>query len=201
MPLKRVKEDDIKPIQSDENVYNFNSDQRGYISNAMHIAKSRVQFPRESRPQNINEFVDQKKEMFLVEMSYNTIKEEITSLEKKTTRKREALNESTITLQKDNDKLVKFIEEDNKRTTDAKKQADQAEASRKQLEAKIKQQETKIQSIISDIDKKKDELNELVKHKDFLFGIFKTVNRKWAEDIEQTKEKKLTQIKRAWIDD
>jgi hypothetical protein len=36
--------------------------------------------------------------MFLVEMSYNTIKEEITSLEKKTTRKREALNESTITL-------------------------------------------------------------------------------------------------------
>lgn len=88
MPLKRVKEDDIKPLQSDENVYNFNSDQRGYISNAMHIAKSRVQFPRESRPQNINEFIDQKKEMFLVEMSYNTIKEEITALEKKTTRKR-----------------------------------------------------------------------------------------------------------------
>ena len=42
MPLKRVKEGDIKPVQSDENVYNFNSDQRGYISNAMHIAKSRV---------------------------------------------------------------------------------------------------------------------------------------------------------------
>ena len=80
MPLKRVKEGDIKPLQSDENVYNFNSSQRGQISNAMHIAKSRVQFPRESRPQNINEFIDQKKEMFLVEMSYNTIKEEITDL-------------------------------------------------------------------------------------------------------------------------
>lgn len=43
----------------------------------MQIAKSRVQFPRESRPQNINEFVDQKKEMFLVELSYNIIREEI----------------------------------------------------------------------------------------------------------------------------
>jgi len=57
----------------------------------MHIAKSRVQFPRESRPQNINEFVDQKKEMFLVELSYNTIKEEITDLSLKQTRKANAL--------------------------------------------------------------------------------------------------------------
>jgi len=81
MPLKRVKEGDIKPTAGDDNPnYNYNPTQRGYISNAMHIAKSRVQFPRESRPQNINEFIDQKKEMFLVEMSYNTIKEEITDL-------------------------------------------------------------------------------------------------------------------------
>ena len=58
MPLKRVKDSDINPHQSDENVFNFNNSQRGYISAAMHIAKSRVQFPRESRPQNINEFVD-----------------------------------------------------------------------------------------------------------------------------------------------
>ncbi len=47
MPLKRVKDGDIKPVQSDENLYNFNSRQRWYISGAMQIAKSRVQFPRE----------------------------------------------------------------------------------------------------------------------------------------------------------
>lgn len=91
-------------------------------------------------------------------MSYNTIKEEITALEKKTTRKREALNESTHTLQKDNDKLVKFIEEDNKRTKDAADLAEKATKERKQLEQKIKAQETKIQSIASEIDKKNDEL-------------------------------------------
>ena len=77
MPLKRVKDEDIKPLQSDENVYNFNAGTRGFISAACLIAKSRVQFPREQRPQNIDEFVNQKKEMFLVELSNNTIENEI----------------------------------------------------------------------------------------------------------------------------
>lgn len=80
MPLKRVRDSDIQPMQNDENYYNFNQNQRTYISAAMNIAKSRVQFTREARPQNINEFIDQKKEMFLVELSYNNIKGEITDL-------------------------------------------------------------------------------------------------------------------------
>ena len=98
MPLKRVKDGDIKPYQPEdhtESLYNFNSSQKGYISAAMHIAKSRVQFPRESRPQNINEFIDQKKEMFLVELSYNTIKEEIVDLQLKGNRKSNALKDSS----------------------------------------------------------------------------------------------------------
>lgn len=172
MPLKRVKEDDIRPLQSDENMFNFNQIQKGKISAAMHIAKSRVQFPRDTRPQNINEFVDQKKEMFLVEMAYNTIREEITSLDKKTTRKREALNESQKTLEKDNEKLVNFIDEDNKRTTEAKKLADAAMNERKKMENKIKEVETRIQSLSSDIDKNVGELQDLETHKKFLFNIF-----------------------------
>lgn len=56
--MKRVKDEDIKPLQSDENVYNFNANTRGFISAACLIAKSRVQFPREQRPQNIDEFVN-----------------------------------------------------------------------------------------------------------------------------------------------
>lgn len=42
MPLRRVMDADIPPAQMEDNIYNFNSDQRGYISSAMHIAKSRV---------------------------------------------------------------------------------------------------------------------------------------------------------------
>ena len=60
----------------------------------MHIAKSRVQFPREQRPQNINEFIDQKKEMFLVELSNTTIRREIEELDHKSKRKEIALKDS-----------------------------------------------------------------------------------------------------------
>ena len=94
VPLKKVKDSDIAPAQVEENLYNFNATQRGYISAAMHIAKSRVQFPRENRPQNINEFIDQKKDMFLVELSYDTIKQEIEELDNKSKRKKNALADS-----------------------------------------------------------------------------------------------------------
>ena len=94
VPLKKVKDTDIPPANIEENLYNFNSTQRGYISAAMHIAKSRVQFPRETRPQNINEFIDQKKEMFLVELAHSTIKEEIEELDHKSKRKEIALKDS-----------------------------------------------------------------------------------------------------------
>jgi hypothetical protein len=54
MPLKRIKDSDILPQSTDgEQNYNFNSSQRNYISAANLIAKSRVQFPREARPQNV----------------------------------------------------------------------------------------------------------------------------------------------------
>jgi len=62
----------------------------------MHIAKSRVSFSREQqmRPQNIKEFVDQKKEMFLVELSFNTVKKEIEGLDHKQSRKKTAIEQS-----------------------------------------------------------------------------------------------------------
>lgn len=119
-----MKDSDIAPAQVEENLYNFNSTQRGYISAAMHIAKSRVQFPREQRPQNINEFVDQKKEMFLVELSYNTIKKEIEELDKKTKDKDLALKNSSAELDEDHLTLIKFIEQDNISTQDKERQAE-----------------------------------------------------------------------------
>lgn len=135
MPLKRVKDGDIKPLQSDENVYNFNANTRGFISAACLIAKSRVQFPREQRPQNIDEFVNQKKEMFLVELSNNTIDNEIKDLELKKNRKHYALQDSTAALEKDSERLIEFIEDDNMKTKRKQKDAEMAAEKRRIAEA------------------------------------------------------------------
>ena len=201
MPLKRVKDDDIK-AQSNEgdHVYNFNSGQRNYISAAMLIAKSRVQFPRESRPQNINEFVEQKKEMFLVELSYNTIKEEINDLDLKRNRKGDALKDSSMQLENDNGKLMSFIESDNATTMDRAKEADHAMQERKNAENIIKKREAAIQQTKSDIDKNVDLLGGYEEHKEFLFNIFQKESPRWCEEQIQKRKKKLERIKKDWLE-
>ena len=57
-PLRRFKDRDISPAEHDPKKPNFNPKQNSYIHRAMHLAKSRVQFPKEQRAQNINEFID-----------------------------------------------------------------------------------------------------------------------------------------------
>lgn len=54
--------------------------------------------------------------MFLVELSYNTIKEEILQLDEKQSRKGDALKDSSLQLDTDSAKLIKFIENDNMTT-------------------------------------------------------------------------------------
>ena len=49
----------------------------------MSIARSRAQFPKDQRAQNAHEFIDQKKDMFLAELAYNTVESEIHELEQK----------------------------------------------------------------------------------------------------------------------
>jgi hypothetical protein len=72
--------------------------------------------------------------MFLVELSYNTVKEEIVDLELKRNAKREALSDSSNQLEKDNKKLVDFIEKDNLDTENINKEADSAAQERKNKE-------------------------------------------------------------------
>lgn len=54
--------------------------------------------------------------MFLVELSNNTINNEILDLEEKKKRKDFALKDSTNALEKDSERLIEFIEDDNMKT-------------------------------------------------------------------------------------
>lgn len=182
-PLQRVKDNDIPPAQLDDNAtsgggagtnhFSFNTEQRGYISSAMHIAKSRVQFSREQqmRPQNIKEFVDQKKEMFLVELSYNTVKKEIEELDHKQSRKKTAIETSQVQLEKDGLKLMKYIEKDQIKTSKKEKKAKQAMKDAQLLNEESKDLENKINNVRSEINKNKDILFALEDHKRFLLAL------------------------------
>jgi len=69
--------------------------------------------------------------MFLVVLSNNTVIEEIKDLELKRNAKRAALTDSSDQLEKDNKKLVDFIEKDNLDTENIKKEADYATQEKK----------------------------------------------------------------------
>ena len=90
-PLRRVKDRDISPAQKDVKKGNYSQNQKKEIHRAMHCARSRVQFPKEQRNQNANEFIDQKKEMFLAELAYNTVEQEIRELEERQERRQQSL--------------------------------------------------------------------------------------------------------------
>ena len=72
--------------------------------------------------------------MFLVALSYSTVKEEIGDLENKREAKRAALADSSTQLDKDNKKLTDFIEKDNLDTENIKKEADSCTQARKNKE-------------------------------------------------------------------
>ena len=93
-PLRKVRDRDISPAENDEAVPNYNPSQRGFISTAMTIAHSRVQFPRETRGEAMCEFIDQKKEMFLASMANQNVKDEITQLKEKQEKRKCALEAS-----------------------------------------------------------------------------------------------------------
>ena len=75
--------------------------------------------------------------MFLVDLSYNTIKEEIKDIDLKMNRKGYALKDSTTQLDKDSAKLIQFIESDNLTTNERTKAAEEAVMERKAAESKI----------------------------------------------------------------
>ena len=108
----------------------------------------------------------------MVELSYNTVKDEIKDLDLKKNRKAFALKDSSDQLEKDSDKLIKFIETDNRTTSDRNKDAELAMQERKAAEARIKTFETRIQTVKSEIDKNVDQLSSLEDLKAFLFKIF-----------------------------
>ncbi len=88
----------------------------------MHIARSRVQFPKESRELNMQEFIDQKKEMFHAELAYKNVEKEIELLKKKQVQRQGALERSKDELNDDQTALMAFIAADNKEKKDKEQQ-------------------------------------------------------------------------------
>ena len=155
-PLRRVKDSDISPADdlgqaegaaaADASATKqrrgviITGAQRNKINEALHIVRSRVQFPKESRDLNMQEFVDQKKEMFHAELAYKNVQHEIADLKAKKEERARALQKSKEDLEDDNNALMEFIALDNR-------EKHQKEALEKQTNSKKQDKEKEIKEI------------------------------------------------------
>ena len=114
------------------------------------------------------EFIAKKREMFLVQMSLDTKREEIRKLEEKAQMKEEALKKSEQMLEEDAIRFDTFLKENDKKAHEAIKKAEKETKLKTDKVQEIKRLNQQIQMVSSDMSKHKEALEDCLKYKEFL---------------------------------
>jgi len=139
----------------------------------------------------MNEFIQKKREMFLVQMSLDTKREEIRKLEERALMKEEALQRSEQMLEEDSMRFDTFLKENDKKAHDAIKKAEEETRKKQEKIQDIKRLTQQIQLINSEMAKHKEGLEDCRRYQSFLHDL--TPMEWWGKCRE---EKKLRQESR-----
>eukprot|EP00930_Biecheleria_cincta_P029183 TRINITY_DN2030_c0_g2_i1.p1 TRINITY_DN2030_c0_g2~~TRINITY_DN2030_c0_g2_i1.p1 ORF type:complete len:571 (-),score=174.04 TRINITY_DN2030_c0_g2_i1:78-1790(-) len=141
---------------------------------------------RDSRreKENVADFVAQKREMFLVQMSLDVKKAEILKLDARAKDKEEALNKSRQMLDEDVTRFDAFLGNNDKRAHRAMEQAEQMTKKKQERMSRIKQLKSELSNIQSQITNNMEKKAELLKYKDFLKNL---TPPEWTAEKEQEK--------------
>ena len=90
--LKRPSENDfnIRPIEENQVQQNVKPKERNLITAALEIINQRAKLPQNQKSENIRDYVEQKKEIFRVEMKYRILKDEREKIKKRISSKEAA---------------------------------------------------------------------------------------------------------------
>jgi hypothetical protein len=144
------------------------SKQGKYTRGLVAAATAAISNDRRREKENMADFITKKREMFLVQMSLDTKREEIRKLEEKAQMKEEALKKSELMLEEDAIRFDTFLKENDKKAHEAIRRAEKATKSKKDKEQEIKKISQQIQTVQSDISKLKEQVEDCVKYKMFL---------------------------------
>lgn len=143
----------------------------------------------------IADFVQQKREMFLVQMSLDVKKGEILKLDKRAKDKEDALNKSKQMLDEDIARFDTFLGNNDQRAHAAMKTAEEMTKSKQERIAKIKQLKSQLSAVVSEIAKHREQKEECLRLKEFLVHLTPVT---WKElKAEEKKQRKLDRRKLA----
>lgn len=158
---------------------------------------------RRKEKENMADFIAKKREMFLVQMSLDTKREEIRKLEEKAQMKEEALKKSEQMLEEDAIRFDTFLKENDKKAHEAIKKAERETKLKTDKVQEIKKLNQQIQMVQSDMSKHKEALEDCLKYKDFLDSLtppewFEEKKRIKAENQEKRRQGRIAKRRAAW---
>jgi len=151
--------------------------------------------PRREK-ENITDFVEKKKEMFLVQMSLDVKKAEILKLDEKAKMKDDALKKSQAMLDEDVTRFDTFLQANDAKAHKAMKEAEDKTKKKQEKMQRIKQLKSEISIRLSEISKHKEQKEECIKFKTFLE---KLTPVEWKEMQAQLKQERKKTRKQMWI--
>jgi len=123
---------------------------------------------RRREKENIADFIAKKRDMFLIQMSLDTKRQEIQKLEEKAQMKEDALKKSEMMLEEDAMRFDAFLKDNDRKAHDALKRADAETKAKQEKVAEIKKLNQEIAKVEAEMSKYDEQLIACMKYKDFL---------------------------------
>lgn len=147
--------------------------------------------------ENVSDFVQKKREMFLVQMSLDVKKAEILKLKEKAKQKNEALNKSEQMLDEDVTRFDAFLHSKDQKAHKAMKDAEDMTKMKSDRQQRIKHLRSQLSAIQSETAKHREAKDECVKFKEFLV---KLTPPEWKKQKQEEKLQRKMARKQEWVD-
>ncbi|XP_040214930.1 cilia- and flagella-associated protein 100 [Rana temporaria] len=142
---------------------------------------------RQVQRESLHEFIDKKKEMFLLQYSLIVKRDEIQKLEAMAAAEEMKLEKAEQFLEEDAVRFDEFLKQNDRNSVEALKQADKETKLKMEQVAQIKSHTAQMITIKSDISKCEEILKEYLMYKEFLFRLSP---KEWREEVLKKKKKK-----------
>lgn len=134
--------------------------------------------------ENVADFVEKKRDMFLIQMSLDVKKAEILKLDEKAKQKDEALKKSQQMLDEDVTRFDAFLQNNDQKAHQAMKNAEEETKKKQDRLQRIKHLKSQLSAVQSEIAKHREQKEECLKYKKFLE---KLTPQEWRDEQMQSK--------------
>lgn len=172
----------------------YTSSQSRQTRGLVAAATAAISNDRLREKENMADFISKKREMFLVQMSLDTKREEIRKLEEKAQLKEEALKKSELMLEEDAVRFDTFLKENDKKAHEAIKRAEKETKAKAEKVQEIKKLNQQIQLVQSDMSKLTEQLQDCLQYKAFLDEL--TPPEYEAEQLDTKRQRQMQRLQR-----